>query len=112
MVGTFKLEVSPSAIAPTAANVAVVTLTLPAAVVFKTFSFAALPSATASANLITCEYDPVIPALQNVSEVSQNILASPDAFSTINPPSTSEALPSFNPIYASTYVDTSTDALS
>ena len=53
MVGTFKLEVSPSAIVPTAANVAVVTLTLPAAVVFNTAALVALPSAVASVNVIT-----------------------------------------------------------
>ena len=62
MVGTFLLEVSPSAIVPTAANVAVVTFTLPAPVVFNTADLVASPSATASANLITCEYEAPCPA--------------------------------------------------
>ena len=65
IVGTLVLEVSVVAIAePTAPSVTFVTVSKPAAVVFKTFSFVALPSATASANLITCENEPVIPALQ------------------------------------------------
>ena len=57
-VGTETLEVSDVVIAdPTAAKFILVTVTNPAAVVFKTFSFDAFPSATTSAALIICEYE-------------------------------------------------------
>ena len=65
MVGTLTLEVSAVVIAePTAAKLTFVTVNKPAAVVLRTFSFVALPSATASANLITCEYVPPCPAVK------------------------------------------------
>ena len=60
--GTFAFEVSPSAIVTIDPSVAVVTLTLPAAVVFKACRLFALPSSTASANQITCEYEAPCPA--------------------------------------------------
>ena len=56
IVGTLTLPVSEVEIAePTAAKLIFVTVTSPAADVFNTFSLLALPSATASANLINCE---------------------------------------------------------
>ena len=58
MVGTLTLPVSEVEIAePTAAKLTFVTVSKPAADVFKTFCLLAFPSATASAILITCEYD-------------------------------------------------------
>ena len=54
IVGTLTLQVSDVEIAePTAANETLVTVTSPAADVFNTFSLLALPSTTASANVIT-----------------------------------------------------------
>ena len=62
IVGTLTFEVSVYVIDPTAANETLVTVTSPAAEVFNTASLVALPSATASANLITCEYEAPCPA--------------------------------------------------
>ncbi len=66
VVGTEVLDVLVDEVMsePTAANETLVTVNSPAAVVFKTFSLFALPSTTASANLITCEYDVAWPAVQ------------------------------------------------
>ena len=69
VVGTLTLEVDVIA-DPTAAKLTFVTVTSPAAVVFKTFSFAELPSTTASANLMTCEYDCPCPADHTFAETS------------------------------------------
>ena len=54
--GALALDVSDVAIfEPTAPSVKLVTLTLPAPVVFKTLPLFASPSVTASVNLIICE---------------------------------------------------------
>ena len=71
IVGTLVLDVIDVVIAdPTAAKLMFVTVTKPAAVVFKTFSLLAFPSTTASANLIIGEYDWFSPAVHLFADTS------------------------------------------
>ena len=98
---------------PTATNVTESIVSPPADVALSTLLWFAPPSSVASAIVMTWFNAPVLPAAQYCSDVSQKILAStPDACSTISPPSTSDAWPAFTSMNVSVYVETSTLDLS